>query len=244
MKIPVVICGILGRMGKSIVLEINKSDRFTLVAGVARAPFKEQGWALCNNLDEALLPFGRADEKPVVIDFSGAECAYENLAIAARHGCSFLLGTTGHQDKIHGALKEVACAIAVAYIPNTSLMANLLMHFCRLAALSLTDVDISIIDLHHKEKKDAPSGTALALAKAINAGGQSINQTAIHSLRQGQVIGEHSVYFFNDLERLELTHRVADRQVFAQGALLAAQFLFRRAPGLYDMNDVLNLNKL
>lgn len=242
MKIPVIVCGALGRMGRHVIeLALNHHD-FVVTGGIIRAgSAKEVPWSsevpIFENLSTALLECPNS----VIIDFSSAAQASENLRLAQAHQSSFLLATTGHSDETLALAQQVATFIPVVIAPNTSLMANLLVAFSKIASARLINCEVSILDIHHAQKKDAPSGTAKSLAAAIYEQDPS-REIEVRSMRKGHVAGEHTVYFFNDFDRLELTHRVGDRRVFAEGALNAAQFLFNRSPGLYDMNDVLNLN--
>lgn len=239
MTLPLIICGAFGRMGQAITKIVDESDNFAIVGGVVKnATPKDVSFPIYQSLHDALTC---AQGHPVVIDFSSAICADENIRLAQSYKCPLLLATTGHTVDVTPKLKAAAQIIPVIHAPNTSLMANLTMLLTRMAASILPAFDASIIDIHHQQKKDAPSGTAKALRKALQDGAKISSDFPIHSLRHGAVVGDHSVLFFNEFERLELTHRVSDRAVFAQGALIAAQFLFDREPGLYDMIDVLNL---
>lgn len=229
MTIPLVICGAKGRMGRAITDMANHRPDFKIEGSVARD--SEMGLAqVLQNLSH----------RCVIIDFSLASLATKHAMAAARYGHSLIIGTTGHNEEALLAIGNAAKDIPVVLAPNTSLMANLMMVFGKMASIALNNADTAIVDIHHAQKKDAPSGTAKALAAAIKAH-QPTKEIDVKSIRKGNVAGEHTVYFFNDFERLELTHRVVDRQVFAEGALLAAQFIFKKPPGLYDMNDVLNL---
>jgi 4-hydroxy-tetrahydrodipicolinate reductase len=243
MEIPLIIYGAFGRLGRSIIDLALKNQQFLIAAAIVKSESKENKknidtFPIYYDLESTLL---KIEERPLIIDCSTAECAGPNLLTAKKYNCPILIVTTGHSDENLSLMKDVAKKIPVIYAPNTSLMASLLSMFSELSALALNNIQAAIIDIHHKKKKDAPSGTARALKKTIidhNPGAD----ISIHSIRQGDVVGEHTLYFFNEHERLELTHRVYDRPVFAQGALLAAQFLFNQGPGLYGMKDVLNLN--
>ncbi|HXW53496.1 MAG TPA: 4-hydroxy-tetrahydrodipicolinate reductase [Myxococcota bacterium] len=245
---PLVICGALGRMGQSVIDLARKSDNYVIKAGVVKSLLKSSTgdcpFPLFHDLDSALSSIG-SDKKPVVIDFSIADLAFSHLAAAKKYGSGLLLSTTGHDEAINPALREASTTIPVVFAPNTSLMANLMAVLSQAAARCLKNADAAIIDLHHAQKQDAPSGTAKALAKAIrDAGGNGGKEIPISSLRHGTVAGEHTVCFFNNFERLEIVHRAEDRRVFAEGALVAAQFLQTCGPGLYDMKDVLKMNWL
>jgi|SRR5579871_4127363 len=247
MTVPLIICGAQGRMGRAVIDLAALSDRFSIKAGVVNevSAGKDENppCPFYNSLDEALSEAAKEVAGPlIVIDFSQAALALPHLGDAIKHKSGFLLATTGHSDALMPALWEAAKSIPIVVAPNTSLMANVMMLLCQQAASVLKDTSASIVDLHHAHKQDAPSGTAKALIKAINQGQQNLKPIPVHSLRQGTVAGEHTVYFFNQFERLEITHRAEDRRIFAQGALVAAEFLHTRSPGLYEMKDVINLN--
>lgn len=240
--ISIVVCGAKGRMGRAVIECARlKPDAFTIASVVTRASNDQETWdypryddcaeALAHEHDRD------RDRESVVIDFSAANMAHHHMDTAMKFRAPLLLCTTGLDDRVHAHARVAAEIIPIMIAPNTSMMAPLMMALTKIAGASLPQTSTCILDIHHAEKKDAPSGTALALKNAL-----APKKPEINSFRQAQVIGEHTVYFFNDFERLEITHRVTDRRVFAEGALIAAQFLFDRGPGLYDMNDVLNLD--
>lgn len=226
-----ILCGLGGRMGQAVI-KLADEQGISLTGFVSRTP-GEKNFA---NLALAL-----ADQKSpqVVIDFSHAELLPEHIKAAVLHGSSLVVATTGHSEENYKLIKEAAKKIPILVAPNTSLGAAVMLYMSQIAAKALTP-EIEILDIHHKNKKDAPSGTALALKNHLS--GLTTSPINISSMRIGDVIGEHTAYFFSDFERLELTHRVSDRRVFAQGALLAAQFLLQCPPGLYGMADVLKIN--
>lgn len=193
-----------------------------------------------------------------VIDFTFHACVIPNLREAVANRQAYVLGTTGLTDEERAAVDEAAKRIPLCFAPNFSLGVNLLLELVRRAAAVLDDsYDAEIVEMHHRHKKDAPSGTALGLAQALAQGrgidlGQAAiygrhgivgerprGQVAIHALRGGSVVGDHTVIFAADEERVEITHKASSRAAFAKGALKAAQWLQGRAPGLYDMRDVL-----
>ena len=193
-----------------------------------------------------------------VIDFTFHECVVPNLQNAVANRQAYVLGTTGLSPEERAAVDAAAKQIPFCFAPNFSLGVNLLLALVRRAAAVLDETyDAEIVEMHHRHKKDAPSGTALGLAQAL-AQGRGIDldtaaiygrhgivgerprgQVAIHALRGGSVVGDHTVIFAADEERVELTHKASSRAAFAKGALKAAQWLQGRAPGLYDMADVL-----
>ncbi len=237
MKIPLIVCGAFGRMGREVIAMAKASDRFLLKAAVVKKRDGEDlGCPLYIDLQSALADYADA----VVIDFSTAEQAAENLVAASHLSAPFLLATTGHDEQTLALAKELSQHTAIVVAPNTSLLANLLISFCSQASARLQRCETSILEIHHAAKKDCPSGTAKAMAHAITTANPN-QEVEVRSMRKGTVAGEHTAYFFSDYDRLEITHRVSDRRIFAEGALVAAQFLFDCRPGLYDMSDVLNL---
>lgn len=193
-----------------------------------------------------------------VIDFTFHACVIPNLQNAVANRQAYVLGTTGLTPEERAAVDDAATRIPLCFAPNFSLGVNLLLGLVRRAAEVLDDsYDVEIVEMHHRHKKDAPSGTALGLAQAL-AQGRGVNlddeaiygrhgivgerprgQIAVHALRGGSVVGDHTVIFAADEERVELTHKASSRAAFAKGALKAAQWLQGRDPGLYDMADVL-----
>ncbi|MDD5698705.1 MAG: 4-hydroxy-tetrahydrodipicolinate reductase [Victivallaceae bacterium] len=265
--IKTAVIGAGGRMGRRLVSNILAAEDLTLV-GASEAPgtpFIGQdagilaGSAACGikitaDLDEALK---NAD---AVINFStGKVIATTRTAVA--QGCSAVIGTTALSAADQAELQRLAAAGArIVVASNMSVGVNLLFHLCREAASILGgDYDVEIIEMHHNQKKDAPSGTAIRLAEiACKARGLSYEkdvrhgreglvgartrkEIGLHALRGGDVVGDHTVIFATGGERLELTHKASSRDTFATGALQAVRFLASAAPGLYDMQDVLKL---
>ncbi len=197
----------------------------------------------------------------VVVDFTFHTEVPKTLALARAAGAAYVLGTTGLMPEEQAAVHEAAKEIPVVWAANMSLGVNVLLDLVRRAAAILgTSYDAEIVEMHHRHKKDAPSGTALALAKAL-AEGRKVSledhavygregivgerpegEIAIHALRGGDVVGDHTVILADDGERVELVHKASSRDSFANGALLAASWLSGRAPGLYSMRDVLGLD--
>jgi len=203
---------------------------------------------------------GVIDRCDVVIDFSSPHATEEFLALCRKHRKAIVVGTTGHSAVERAAIVEAATAIPVVLASNFSTGVNTLFWLTRKAAEILgTDFDLEVVEMHHRLKKDAPSGTAKSLAEILaSVRDQQLDQVArhgrvglvgerqsseigIHSMRGGDVVGDHTVVFANVGERLELTHKASSRDTFASGALRAAQWLASQKPGLYDMQDVLGL---
>jgi 4-hydroxy-tetrahydrodipicolinate reductase len=256
-------CG--GRMGRMLVAEVQGTEGCRVAGGID-APGSDaigrdlgtlagiDALGLVAGTDVARL-LAAAD---VVIDFSAPAASAALAAAAAQHGKPIVVGTTGLEPAQAGALEAAARSIPIVWAPNMSLGVNLLLGLVREVAAKLgDDYDIEVLEMHHRHKIDAPSGTALALGAAA-AAGRGIDLAAhsarardgitgarrrgdigFASLRGGDMVGEHVVVFAAEGERIELTHRAGSRRVFARGAVRAARWVVGRAPGLYGMKDVL-----
>jgi 4-hydroxy-tetrahydrodipicolinate reductase len=194
-----------------------------------------------------------------IIDFSSHEGTRELLEIAVAHGRPVVLGTTGHPAGEKQRLLALAATVPCVWAGNFSVGVNVLFALARRATAVLgSDYDVEVIEMHHRFKKDAPSGTAARLleiileerkldASALRHGREGITgertatEIGIHALRGGDVVGDHTVMFAALGERLELTHKASERGIFARGALRAAQWVVNQKPGVYDMQDVLGL---
>jgi 4-hydroxy-tetrahydrodipicolinate reductase len=238
------IIGSLGRMGQTLV-------------EAARA----HGLTVTGAIDQGGDPIALAQEADILVDFSSPSALIENLSAAVAAGTPIVIGTTGLEDHHHQSIDDAARHIAVLQTGNTSLGVTLLARLVREAAAKLgPEWDIEIAEMHHRDKVDAPSGTALLLGKAA-ASGRGIDLDAnsergrdgltgarkegaigFVSLRGGSVAGDHTIYFASDNERIELTHRAENRAIFASGALKAALWLKKQPAGRYTMDQVLGLN--
>lgn len=194
-----------------------------------------------------------------VVDFSSHQATQALLELAAAGGRPVVIGTTGHSPEDKARLLKLAARVPCVWSGNYSIGVNLLFALARKAARTLgEDYDVEVVEMHHRMKKDAPSGTATRLLEiimeerkldrtALRHGRKGITgerakaEVGVHSLRGGDVIGDHTVVFAGSGERLELIHRAGDRTLFARGALRAAQWVIGRPPGVYDMQDVLGL---
>jgi 4-hydroxy-tetrahydrodipicolinate reductase len=239
--------GATGRMGQSIVKVLRGEARWRLAAAIASASSSRIG------LDVAAdgAPLGVAVASDVARALEGATVAVDFSTAAAigahAQACTLaqvplLVGATGLDEAMQQALRLAGERIAVLVAPNTSVGVGVLSELAVLAARRLgADVDIQIAEAHHRDKRDAPSGTALALKRAIEQGAaRAPADIGIAVLRAGDIVGEHTVIFASAGERLELTHRATDRLIFARGALQAAEWLIGKPAGLYSMRDVLN----
>lgn len=244
MKIAIV--GAAGRMGRKLC-ELAADASLDVVSRVDAVDGFDREW--CGNVEG-------------VVDFSWHEAVPGYVRKAAEQGIPYVIGTTALTAAEQAVVDEAAKDIPVVQSGNYSLGVNLLIELVRKAASVLgRGYDVEITEMHHRHKKDAPSGTALMLANAAAAGrGVELKdvavygregmtgerpegEIAIHALRGGSVVGDHTVMFAGDVERVEITHKAQSREAFAAGALRAAQWAAGRAPGLYTMRDVLGFNQ-
>ncbi len=222
----VLLVGAAGRMGKT-VLDLAAADpKIDIVAQCDLGDPIEPAMENCD----------------VIIDFSHPDAIDEVCRAASQHGKSLVIGTTGHSQEQRRMTQEAAQSLPIVFASNFSIGVNVLFWLTRKAAELLgRDFDPEIVETHHKMKKDAPSGTAKTLAEILKAEQKNQNEIPIQSIREGEVVGEHTVIFSGPGERIELTHRAASREIFARGALRAAKWIVGRPPGLYSMQDVLGL---
>jgi 4-hydroxy-tetrahydrodipicolinate reductase len=265
--LQVAILGVSGRMGRTLVAAVEESPGAAVVGASASAGSRWLGQDVAAVrggaarhvviTSDPATAIGAAD---VAIDFTLASATIANLAACVAARRPVVIGTTGHDDAQRAHIAAAAEQIAIVMAPNMSLGVNLLLKLVELTAGKLdASYDIEIFDAHHRSKKDAPSGTALALGAAAAAGrGVKLSDVAEHArhgageprqrgaigfsvFRGGDVVGDHTVTFAGAGERIELTHRASDRLAFARGALQAARWLVGQPPGLYSMQDVLGL---
>ena len=244
------ITGCTGRVGALLVSELLSGnwEGLSLAGGTARG--KDHGYDFFVTDDAAAL-FEASD---LVIDFTTPEATREHIKLAAATGTPMVIGTTGLSAEDEATLKEAAQKAPIVYASNTSVGITLLLDLVQKAAATLgSDWDIEIFEAHHKHKIDAPSGTALSLGKAAQAGrngGEFVHERTgkrqagdigYAVSRGGDVVGEHDVTFFAEGERLTLSHKATNRALFARGALRAATWLAGQKSGLYSMKDVLGL---
>jgi 4-hydroxy-tetrahydrodipicolinate reductase len=178
----------------------------------------------------------------VAIDFSQADAITEICRAALERSKPLVIGTTGHSQEQRRVIKETAQSLPIVFASNFSIGVNVLFWLTHKAAEQLgSDFDAEIVETHHKMKKDAPSGTAKTLAEVLKAAKKTQADIPIQSIREGDVVGEHTVIFNGPAECLELTHRAASREIFARGALRATKWIIGKPPGLYSMQNVLGL---
>jgi 4-hydroxy-tetrahydrodipicolinate reductase len=267
MALEIIVCGVGGRMGGAVVRALRQSADCRLIAGIDKpgsprvgkdtgeiSAAGQMGIAVTDSLESAL------KANSVIIDFSNPAASIEFLRRAAKKHVPMVIATTGFDAKQLAEINKLARRTATLLSANTSLGVNVLVSLVGRAAKLLGDeYDVEIIEAHHRFKKDAPSGTALALGRAAAASlGRDLDKVAIHgrkgivgerskkeiallSVRAGDIVGEHTVIFSGIGERLELIHRAHRRDTFARGALRAARWLAKKRPGLYGMRDMLGL---
>lgn len=260
------VAGAFGRMGRRITHLAVSSNDLTVGAVFDLPEFAGQELAIGLESDSpevftlATSAENALRDSDVLIDFTLAESSLENIAAAAKASKPAVVGTTGFSQDQKSEIENLAAKIPIVLAPNMSVGVNLLFQLTSQAAATLgLDYNVEITEIHHNKKKDAPSGTAVRLAElAAEALGLDYDsqvahgregmtgerpkaEIGMHSLRGGDVVGEHTVYFVGQGERIELTHRAQSRDTFAHGALVAARFATKARPGLYDMQDVLGL---
>ena len=253
--IKVVICGAFGRMGTTIGSIISKETDMQLVGGV---DIKKGTFFDVPVVTSDELPGFLSSVKPdVVIDFTIAQAAAQNVPVAARKGCAIILGTTGlNQEQRKGIDDAIAQGEVPAVIStNYSIGMNIFWTLIRDAAKKFSDYDIEVTEAHHRYKKDAPSGTARTILQILQEeigpreevfGREGMTERSseigVHVIRGGDIVGDHAVMFAGNYETVTLSHRAYDRSVFAEGAVRATRWIFGKKPGIYGMKDVLNLS--
>ena len=254
-KINLAITGCMGRMGQQLIKSSRSDKNFKLIALTENKEIKKKinGINISLNNEEAL------KKANVIIDFTIPKCTFQILRIASKLKKKVVIGTTGFTKKEENLIKKYSKKISILKAGNMSLGINLLMYLTEIASSSLGKNYLSkIFEIHHKHKKDYPSGTALMLGKGVAVGknknfykligkkylnkksfpyGKKIN---FNSLRKGEIIGEHEVKFSSGKEIITLNHEAFDRALYSEGALSAAKWLINKKPGLYSMRDLMN----
>ena len=256
-KINLAISGCMGRMGQQLIKSSKKNKKFKLVTLTENSSVNKKFAGIKPELNSEIA-FKKID---VIIDFTVPDCTLEILKIASKLKKRVVIGTTGFNRTQENKIKKFARRIPVLKAGNMSLGVNLLMYLTEIASKSLNDEYLSkIFEVHHKYKKDYPSGTALMLGKGIADGknknlynligkkflnkksfpyGRKIN---FNSIRKGEIIGEHEVKFSSGKEIITLNHEAFDRTLYSDGALAASEWLMKKKPGLYSMRDLLNFS--
>lgn len=258
----IIVCGACGRMGRELIRVIDELEDIQLV-GTIEAPNHP---CLARKIGKIEVSFNLEEsiqEGAVVVEFTTTSATLEHLGIAKRKGTPMVIGTTGFKDEEYGIIEEASQEIPILLSPNMSVGINLMYNLVKQASQILQGkkFDHEIIELHHRLKKDAPSGTAKKIAEIIaEATGKDLSENlvygrqgitgerteqeiGIHSVRGGTAVGEHTVVFAGNGERLEITHRADSRRIYALGAVLAAQFITGKEKGLYDLQDALKVKE-
>ncbi|MCF7708630.1 MAG: 4-hydroxy-tetrahydrodipicolinate reductase [Verrucomicrobia bacterium] len=242
--IKIIVNGCKGRMGRAICDCAKTNDKLEVIGEV--------------DIGDDIQPLIR--EADVVIDFSHHEATADIAGRCSDNNTALVIGTTGHNEDEAAAIRSFAESVPMVWTSNFSTGVNTLFWLTRKAAAVLDDeFDIEIVEMHHRLKKDAPSGTALSLARIASeartldldnaarhgrkgmTGERTREEIGVHSIRGGDVVGDHTVIFAANGERIELTHKASSRNTFANGALRAAEWVANRKPGIYTMLDVLDL---
>lgn len=265
-----VIVGAAGRMGKNLIRQVVETTDFSLEGAVEHednpqlgrdaglmAGIAEQGVVVKSDINTVL------DGTDAIIDFSSPENTFRNAEKATNAGCGVVIGTTGMSSEDTEKIRNLSSSGGrIVLAPNMCVGVNLLFYLCEKVGWILgQDYDKEVIEMHHNQKKDSPSGTArrmgeiLAEASGVDyenevrhgregaVGARTDSEIGMHAVRAGDIVGEHTALFAGPGERIELTHRASSRATFAQGALRAAKFTCEQSPGIYDMQDVLHLRE-
>jgi len=254
--IRIALCGALGRMGHAITEAVSQQNDMSLTCAI-EAPDNPGLGTRIGNVGVVSNLAAVIAASDVVVDFTNPVTTVNHARIATTHRRPFVTGTTGLSKEQTAALKETSKTIPIVVAPNMSVGVNLLYRLVEnTAAILGEDFDIEIIETHHRFKKDAPSGTAARLADILAKdrkdssvihgregmiGERPKTEIAVHALRGGDVVGEHTVVFAGIGERVELTHKAHSRATFANGVVRAVRFVADKPPGIYTMTDVLGL---
>lgn len=264
----IAVMGAAGRMGKTLIEAVQLAGGAQLSAAVDRADSSLVGADVGELVAQGKIGVNLAgdlsavlDQFDVLIDFTHPSVTLKNLEVCRQAGKAMIIGTTGFSPEEKQLLADAGKQIPIVFAANFSVGVNLCLKLLDTAARVLgDDVDIEIIEAHHRHKVDAPSGTALRMGEVVaNALGRDLQKVAVYgregqtgareretigfaTVRAGDVVGDHTVLFAADGERVEITHKASSRMTFAKGAVRAALWLRGRQPGLYDMQDVLGLN--
>lgn len=246
----IVICGACGKMGRAVADVISARDDCSVIAGIDLSPVKYSNFTVYSEVTEL------TDIPDVIVDFTHPSALDGLLQYALTNGVALVLATTGYTPEQTEKIRAAALQIPIFFTANMSLGINLLIELAKKAATVLGDqFDVEIVERHHNQKLDAPSGTALMLADSINEARdgkynyiydrhsvrrkREHSEIGIHSLRGGTIVGEHEIVFAGRDEVISLSHSAASKEVFAVGAVNAAVFISGKVPGLYSMADMI-----
>lgn len=264
----IIIVGATGKMGQTLIQEINKDSETTLVAAIEHkdSPYigKDASYfcGINSGINISTDFEGLKEKANILIDFTRPKASLDYLYFCQKNKVNYVLGTTGFSDSEKHLIENISQDIAICFAPNMSVGVNLLISLVESATKILhEDFDIEIIESHHKDKVDSPSGTAFMLGESVaKSSGRSLKEHGVFkregnmnprkrkeigfsAIRGGDIVGDHTVLYAGDGERIELTHKASSRRTFAKGALRAAKFLADKTSGLFNMHDVIGLNK-
>ncbi|MEN8174339.1 MAG: 4-hydroxy-tetrahydrodipicolinate reductase [Pseudomonadota bacterium] len=264
----VAVVGAGGRMGRTLVQAVCETEGLTLGAATERPESTLVGTdagelANLGRLDVAVVDslLDVVDEFDVVIDFTAPAATMDHLALCRDAGKCMVIGTTGLSEEQRGAIAAAGQQSGIVFAPNMSVGVNLCFRLLEIAARVMEGADVEILEAHHRHKVDAPSGTALRMGEVVaQALGRDLESVAVYgreghtgarapetigfeTIRAGDVVGEHSVWFATEGERVEIVHKASSRMTFAKGAARAAAWITAQNKGIYDMQDVLGLRE-
>ncbi len=261
----IAIAGSAGRMGRNLVLACSETDDLELTLALERelSPALGSDSGMLAGIAENEIPIiDRLDPQAfdVLIDFTHPSATTLHVDFCRQHGKKMVIGTTGCDADLEHKLSDAGKEVAILYAPNMSIGVNLCLKLLQTAAAVLGDsVDIEVIEAHHRHKVDAPSGTALKMGQVVadalgrdladcavygregQTGARARNTIGFETIRAGDIVGEHTVLFAAEGERIEITHKASSRMTFAHGAMRACRWIERRNRGLYGMQDVLDI---
>ncbi|KPJ72111.1 hypothetical protein AMJ52_07430 [candidate division TA06 bacterium DG_78] len=251
--IKIVLCGAGGRMGREIINVVRECDDIEIIAGI-ESPGNEFIGKTISDITIEVDISKVIQTADCVVDFTNHTATIENLKKVKNYKKPFVTGTTGFSQSEFNEIKKFSQTFPILIAPNMSMGVNHLYNLVKWTATKLADYDIEIVETHHRGKKDAPSGTAKAIARSISEskpdtkftygregtiGERKRGEVCIHAIRGGDVAGEHRVVFLGEGEFIELRHYATSRRCFAFGALAAVRFVIDKPPGLYTMQDIL-----
>jgi len=257
----VIVCGARGRMGQELVSMIQEEEGWQLVGAVESSTHPEVGMEIFREIRLTSRLSTVIQRDTVIIEFTTPLATLEHLIVAKENHIPYVIGTTGFKDSEIKQIKKTSQTIPILLSPNMGVGTNLLFVLIKKIAEVLRDFDKEIVEAHQNLKQDAPSGTAYKIAQVLAqvegkdlseilvygrkgiTGKRKKDEIGIHSIRGGSVVGDHTVIFAGDGERLEVTHRSESRRVFARGALIAAKFIVQKESGLYDLQDALGIKE-
>lgn len=253
--IKVVVCGALGRMGSTVGRLVNEAQDLTLVGGIDLRGGSIYGIDVVESARIRELLSGKKPD--VLIDFTTPAATVSTVQAAAENGTALVIGTTGFSPEQRAEMtRAIEGTVPAVISSNFSIGVNIFWQLLREAAKLLPEYDIEVIEAHHRYKKDAPSGTAKTILQILEEelgsrekkyGREGMmergREIGVHVIRGGDIVGDHAVLFSGNFETIQLSHRAYDRSVFAQGALKATRWVIGKKPGIYGMNDVLQLTK-